>query len=353
MNQTQNTQLTDVSEDALHGISCPNCGGIVPIPEGQTIVQCPYCELRSLVRGERGLRRYQVPLRVRREDAKKALVGFFNSTMAIARNVKQKSTLTEAFVVYLPFWVVWAKVLGWVFGQERKRSGKQTRYVPREIKIAEDMTWNRAAGDVGEFGVEQLPLAEQKMEPYDYDELHAAGLVFEPVGSVSDAQAAAQNDFEARVKKMGNLSRVSQTIVRQLRRRMGVVYYPLWVMRYHYRKRAFQVVVDGYTGKVLYGKAPGNTVYRAAMLVGGAALGAFLFVDAAAIAFYIGFLADGDDTAGFLVGGVFLMGLGIAAMRAAYKKFRYGEHYEFYAHQKSKRRFKRFTERGVTRVREE
>ena len=27
------------SEQALHGLNCPNCGGMVPIPEGQRIVR--------------------------------------------------------------------------------------------------------------------------------------------------------------------------------------------------------------------------------------------------------------------------------------------------------------------------
>jgi len=38
------------------------------------------------------------------------------------------------------------------------------------------------------------------------------------------------------------------------------------VGRYTYRNRVYQVVVDGYSGRVLYGKAPGNIYYRALML---------------------------------------------------------------------------------------
>ena len=56
-------------KEALHGLACPRCGGVLSIPEGQVIVRCPYCDLRSYVRGERGLRRYQVPQRVQKEIA--------------------------------------------------------------------------------------------------------------------------------------------------------------------------------------------------------------------------------------------------------------------------------------------
>ena len=62
--------------EPTHGLNCPNCGGVVLIPEGQVIVKCPYCDLRSFVRGERGLLRYQVPLRVDREEAINAMGKF-------------------------------------------------------------------------------------------------------------------------------------------------------------------------------------------------------------------------------------------------------------------------------------
>jgi len=71
-------------KDSLHGLSCPNCGGMVPIPEGQVIVPCPFCEQRSFVRGERGLRRYQVAQRVDRDQAFAGLRQFLTGHRAIA-----------------------------------------------------------------------------------------------------------------------------------------------------------------------------------------------------------------------------------------------------------------------------
>ena len=99
-------------KDSLHGLSCPNCGGMVPIPEGQAIVHCPYCEQRSFVRGERGLRRYQVAQRVDQDNAFSGLQAFLKGHRAIAGDVAKKAKLTEIFVAFLPFWAVWAKALG-------------------------------------------------------------------------------------------------------------------------------------------------------------------------------------------------------------------------------------------------
>jgi len=316
------------ASEAAQGLACPNCGGMVPIPEGQVIVRCPYCDLRSMVKGERGLLRYQVPLKVDREIAEAVLRKFLNSSRAIAGQAVRSAKLTESFVAYLPFWVAWSRVLGWVFGEKKVGSGDDARYEPREVQVVEDMTWNAAACDVGEFGVEAVPRIDPQLEPFDADALHTAGMVFEPVGLLSEARKDAEQEFSRRVEDKANLDRIGQIFVRHLRQRMGIVYYPLWVLRYEYQGRAYQVAVDGYSGQVLYGKAPGSTLFRAAILVGGMALGALIAVDASALAFYFA-ASFGDDEGGLFFFGLALIGAGIGVMVQAYRKFRYGEIYEF------------------------
>ena len=199
-------------EESTHGLNCPNCGGVVPIPEGQVIVHCPYCDLRSFVRGERGLLRYQAPLRIQRDEAINAMRKFFGSNWAIARNLRKEASLSEAFIVHLPFWAVWARVAAWVFGEEKVGRGDDARYKPREIRVVQDMTWNGAACDVGEFGVNQVPPVGEHLEPFDPDELHRSGMVFEPVSSFSEARQTAQEQFKAQVQGKANLDRLAQTV---------------------------------------------------------------------------------------------------------------------------------------------
>jgi predicted RNA-binding Zn-ribbon protein involved in translation (DUF1610 family) len=322
-------------KDSTHGLSCPNCGGMVEIPEGRVIVICPYCQQRSIVRGERGVQRYQVPVRIQRDALDAALRKFFTSHRAIAGDVAFRSLLDEAFIACLPFWTSWARVLGWVLGEKKVRSGDNTRYEPREIQVLQDSTWNGAACDVGEFGVEAVPLGSQPLEPFNAGILHQSGMVFEPVNSLSEAQQQAQDEFLARVQRSANLDRISQVFVRMVRRRFGLVYYPLWILRYQYRGRSFQVAVDGFSGEVLYGKAPGNTFYRAAVLVGGMAVGSLMSVDLAPLLAYLGSRA-GDDAGGLIVAALVVLLAGFGVMAAAYRSFRYGEQYEYRRHGKSK-----------------
>ena len=320
--------------EAVHGLNCPRCGGMVPVPEGQVIVNCPYCEQRSVVASSMaadaqdslGVRRYQAPLRVQREQAVQSLKGFLSGKVQVARDAASAAELQEAFLVHLPFWAVWGRGLAYAFGQVKVGSGDHQRWEAREKKVARELTWNCPACEVGEFGVRQIPLEGCPLEPFDADGLHRSGMVFEPVGAEHAALEAARQNFDEVIRGAVNMGRTAQLFTRLVRARLGVVYYPLWVLRYLYRGRAFQVVVDGVNGQVLYGKAPGSVVYRAAVLVGGMAAGAVTAIDLPALILQSSSNSDDNPLAFALI--VFVVGLGI--LLASYRTYRYAEHYEYH-----------------------
>ncbi len=211
-------------KETSHGLSCPNCGGMVPIPEGQVIVRCPFCDMRSMVRGETGVQRYQLERRIDREQANQSMRRFLSGHSAIASDAARKAELTEAFVAYLPFWTGWSRVLAWIFGQKEVGSGDSKRYEPREIRVVQEMTWNGAACDVGEFGVDEVPLTNQSLQPFNADNLHADGMVFEPTGSVTDARQDAESSYQNKVQNAAHLDRMGQTFIRYVRKLLGLVY---------------------------------------------------------------------------------------------------------------------------------
>ncbi len=309
--------------EKLFGLTCPKCGGVVPLPEGQLIVKCPYCSQRSFVRGERGLLRYQAPLRVDKAQAQRLLSGFLTGNFAIAPSARSQSRLVKSLLIFLPFWTTWTRLVAWVFGEKKVGSGNDSHYEPREVRFVQQLTWNRAAAEVGEFGVKQIPPIEPNLEPFNSEILHQLGMVFEPAGSFSEARQAATSHFENFTERQAGLDRVSQVFLRTFSQRFALVYHPLWVHRYLFRGRSFQVVVDGVSGKVLYGKAPGNLIYRAGLLVLGMAFGAFLAIDVPA---FVLSSADNGDSFWFAL---VLFAAGLVTMFASYRKFRRGEHYEF------------------------
>jgi hypothetical protein len=279
-----------------------------------------------MVGGERGVLRYQVPLRVDRAQAQNALQTFLGSSSQIAGGVKKQVQVSESFLVHLPFWSAWGSGVAWTFGQVRVGSGDNVRYEPREKNAVRELQWNGVACDVGEFGVRRISLEGRPLEPFDGDGLHLSGMVFEPVGSDEEALANAETAFHEAVRQATAMERTGQLFTRILSPQLGLVYYPVWVVRYLFRGRSFQIVVDGFDGAVLYGKAPGNLLFRAASLVGGMAVGAFLAIDVAAGVIALASNSD-DDVFAFALA-AFVAGLGL--MYTGYRRFRYGEHYEYH-----------------------
>jgi len=293
----------------------------VPVPEGTRIVACPFCEMRSLVKGDRGVRRWHVSNRVEQEQVLKAVTGYF-SGISKARDLKRAAQIKESFLVYVPYWQVNAIVAGWLFG--RVKSGdKNTK--PVEIEVLEEMTWNDAAVDVAEFGVHRVSVDNLKLEPYNSEQLHSDAMVFEPVESRSDALQEAKQHFAFRGRSKRRLKRKYFEKFHILRHRLSIVYFPLWVVRYQYRSRSYQVVVEGLKGDVLYGKAPGNIFYRAAMLVGGMAIGNLLLVNGTIVAGLALSASDDGDSIAFILAP---LAIGIGLIIAGYRKFRYGEEVE-------------------------
>jgi hypothetical protein len=277
--------------------------------------------MRSLVQGDRGVRRWQMRNGIDR-DAVLTSVSRFFSDFKKARDLKQAAEIKDVFLVYLPYWRVEAYVAGWMFG--RVKSGKNSTR-PVEVEVAEMMHWNDAAVEVSEFGVHRVTLSKNDLQPYDAELLHAEGMVFEPAESHTDAIAEAEKYFTNLAQKKRTIQNKYFEKFHHLQRRLSLVYYPLWVARYVYRGRNYQVVVDGVQGKILYGKAPGNIFYRAAALVGGLALGNLIAVDGSALLFW---LMSKSDEGGNLLIVLLGVAVGAAVIAWGYRAFRYGEEVE-------------------------
>lgn len=307
------------AKEQAQGLVCPNCSGVVPIAEGDRIVQCPYCNLHSLIQGERGVRRWQVARRVDRAGAETGVRGFLTG-MRKARDLGRAAKIEELILVYLPFWRVEATVAGWLFGRVRKDKDETK---PDEHYVFESMHWNDAAVDVTEFGVHRIIVARDDLLPFDSQSLHAEAMVFEPSESRTEALDEARDHFVYRSRNAASQTSTHYENIQLLRPEFSLVYFPVWLARYSYRNRVYQVVVDGVGGKIMYGKAPGNILFRAAALVVGLAVGNLVLVNGTILAGLA--MSDSDD--GFAA--ILLpIAIGIGLILYGYKQFRYGEEVE-------------------------
>ena len=306
--------------ERVRGLSCPNCGGALEVAAGLRVVSCPYCGTQLLAVHEVGIRRYAVEPQVDASRARDAARKWLATGIAKDPRLKKEAKIGEAFLCFLPFFRAQADCVGFALGTEERRrtvgSGKNRRVqryevdVERRVEQSFDRTY--PALNVAEWGIRRVDLVGDPLVAFDRDLLDRQGMVFPVTGSEGDVMRAALDSFKRSADPGRGLKRVRFRFLETLRERLSVVYYPLWVVRYRFQERSYQILVDAEDGSLAYGKAQGNDLYRALMLVGTEAVAAFLATTA--------LQWMGVDFGPML----FVGGISLAILYWGWRRFRYG-----------------------------
>lgn len=310
------------SARSLAGLTCPSCGGTVTLAEGWTNARCRYCETPVAVVGERGVARLMVLDRLDRSAASASVRTWLTTGVRKEGALKREASVEEAFLAWFPFARVQCDVVGWVFGEnvrktKRGNSWREERIpVERLVEEAGDLTL--PAAEVGEFGVTRVDLRGDELLPHDDERLRARGMVFRPKLAAPELADRAVKELVAAALRRASPDNVIFSWASAIRRRVTLVHYPLWVFRYRFRDRTYQVLVDAEDGSVAYGKAPGSYMWRAFSLV--AATAGACFLGTTALQHAGSFLRSEEGLFGLAA-----VGLGLAALvRWGYRQFRHG-----------------------------
>ena len=301
------------------GLSCPSCGGALDVDAGVRVVVCPFCETPLLATSELGLRRFAVEPQKDLEEARTAVRAWLGSGWNKDRRLPREAEMAEGYLSFLPFFRLEADVVGVAVGTEERRrtvgSGKNRRTETYEVDVERwverHFEETHAAVNVAELGVWHVDLKGDRLLPFDDDALARSGMVFPPTRSEPEVRKEALARFREEGDPGRGMKLVRFRFVKTLRERFTVVYYPLWVVRYRFEERSYLAVVDAEDGSLAYGKAPGNDLYRAVMMIG----------TEAAVCFAATSVFHWADECGPVIG-VFVFGA--AALAWAWKRFRYG-----------------------------
>jgi hypothetical protein len=301
------------------GLACPNCGGALEVESGLRVVTCPFCGTPLLALAELGVRRFAIEPQIDAARARQIARSWLGRGIRKDRRLRREAEVGEAFLSFLPFFRVEADCVGVALGTELRRrtvgSGNNRRTETYEVAVERkagrsfDRTY--PALNVAEWGIRKVDLVGDPLIPFDADALDRLGMVFPPTGSERLVRDAAVESFKREADPARGLHRVSFRFLDSLRERLSVVYYPLWVVRYRFRERSYQALIDAEDGSLAFGKAPGNDLYRALMLVTTEA--AALYVATTAVQ------VSGSPGVLFVLGGLML-----ALLIWGWKRFRYG-----------------------------
>ncbi|MCD1296075.1 hypothetical protein CUJ83_13815 [Methanocella sp. CWC-04] len=255
-------------------MNCPSCGGALSIEEGSRTTSCPYCSSLLAVEGDGGVSKIMFTNNLDRDkaiaSAKKWMKGGFK-----ARDLPRKAEITECYPIYVPFWKCSARAAGWVCGwrEETRGDGKNSRTerIPMEKMVMRDFNWNQVACDAGDIGIEHLKNLAGKAVLHDEGSIPT----FEVTTSPSDSKAMAVESIRRTAVNSAGVPHITFSKVHVFPGEMELIYYPVWMVRYKYSGRMYFATVDGITGGVLSGRAPGDAMWRSVAMTLGMAAGGF------------------------------------------------------------------------------
>ena len=292
------------------------------VAEGLTNVECRYCKTPQAVVGSRGIVRLMVLNRLDRGAANETVRRWLRSGIRKDPALKREARPEETFLAWFPFVRARLDAVGWVLGIREKRRKRGNRWEtvrePVELEVEREVDLTMPAADMAEFGVHRVDLAGDEIRPLDEQLLRSRGMVFRPSHSLEEAAAALAERALQNIARDNRLDHVSFSWLAAVRRRVALVYYPMWVVRYGFRGRTYQVLVDAEGGEIAFGKAPGNHFYRAFSLV--AACAGACFVGTTILQHAGSFLRSENG----------LMGLGLVGLALAglvywgFSQFRHG-----------------------------
>jgi len=303
-----------MSEKTIIGLNCPSCGGTLDVREGKKTVECGFCETTLILSGELGLPRYYVRDEITRDQVKRATYKWLG-TIDKAPDLQKSYKLEELFLIFVPFFRVRTHAVGWILGKNEVGSGREKHFVPVEKKIDRVYDWNSPACELSEFGVEWANLEGDTLRPFTVEEVQPRGMVFDPAYTVTETDKNAIFKFEDWAREEAALDLITFKKLHFLNLETSIIYYPLWIFRYRYRNRIYQVVFDAEDGSMLHGTAPGNSLFRIFTLVGTMFLGNLLLTTS---------IRSGNIIAALIlfVGALILFPI-------AYRKFRFGSEVEY------------------------
>lgn len=299
-------------------MTCPNCGGALSVDDGMTVTSCPYCTSLLAIEGDNGVRNVMFRNTVTQPKALEAVQRWWRGGFK-ARDLKRNGQIKECYPIYVPFWKLRARAAGWVCGYKVVQRNKRSEKVPLEHIVARDFDWTHVACDAGDIGVERLRNLEGEAVLLDEGTIPT----FEVTTSKNDALSMGLEQVRSEAVSTAGVPHITFKSVNVIPRDMQVIFYPIWIVRYAYSDRMYFATVDGVTGDVLSGRAPGDNLFRSiamgtGMLVGGMGTCFSAYVGLVLMA------TSSDSSEGVFVVPLIMIGACLAIAFGAFGFFRHG-----------------------------
>ncbi|MBP2145390.1 uncharacterized membrane protein (UPF0136 family) [Methanofollis sp. W23] len=173
----------------------------------------------------------------------------------MAGDLRDQAEVIECRLKYVPFWRLTARVKGRVEGYRMEYDEYLREKIPMKTTFDRDFVWTGAACDTSALGIFYLRNL--------FGETVPSGLF---TGQVTVSQdegiAEGKRALKYGAQRYSGIPHVTGHRIFLWHPEIALLIYPFWTVRYLYAGRPYFAAVDGVTGTLVAGRAPGNLFWR-------------------------------------------------------------------------------------------
>jgi hypothetical protein len=239
-------------------IRCSHCGAPVEFKPGELITTCKYCGFTTVI--ETGAPfKFEHSLLLNKYDLAQAdelIRDWMRSGFMKPDDLARKSKIVEKNLVYLPFWVV---------SVEAKTSYKGVfeRISPpivKDGKIQKEYNWLVLAREAAGFPTREYDVPLEGKIPYDFRKIEGFAKVLNSEIDREEALELAKQQIEAlhRYLLKQDVDKIIEIYTEIKVEHAVYLHAPVWFVKYEYKGKTYQLILDGSAGMVLKGDIPSS-----------------------------------------------------------------------------------------------
>jgi len=237
-------------------INCAHCGAPISFGPGEIIATCKYCGYTVVIETGKAFTFEHSMLQNKYDPTQieEPIKNWMRSGFLKPSDLARKSKIAEKTLVYLPFWIISVEA-------ESTYKGIFERITPpvvKEGKIEKKYDWLVLARKATEFPTKEYDVPLAGKIPYDFRKIEAFAKVLNSEVDRNEAVELARQQIEGhhrylvqqdvdRIIEMKNEVEVDQIVY---------LHAPVWFVKYDYKGKAYQLLIDGATGLVIKGDIP-------------------------------------------------------------------------------------------------
>lgn len=237
-------------------IRCSHCGAPVEFKPGEIIATCKYCGFTTVIETGQAFT-FEHSLILNKFDEatiEQPARDWMSSGFLKPGDLARKSKLVEKSLVYLPFWVVSAEA-------KSAYKGIFERIAPAVVKegtLSKEYNWLVLAREASGFPTLEYQVPLEGKIPYDFRKIEGfAKLLNSEINRETAIELARQQiETHHRFLLQQDVDRIIEIKTDIDLRQVVYLHAPIWFIKYNYKGKLFQLLIDGASGCALKGDIP-------------------------------------------------------------------------------------------------